>query len=87
MKKPNLVFHIIGYKEVGLGHIYRSLSLAKELDEFDISFACTKTSSEMAKLLIRNDYNLSIFQTETIFEDIANLRPSLVINDILYIGE
>ena len=87
MKKPNLVFHIIGYKEVGLGHIYRSLSLAKELDEFDISFACAEESSEMAELLIRNSYDLFVFQADTIFKDIAKLYPDIVINDVLYTEE
>ena len=37
MKKPSLVFHVIGFKAVGLGHIYRSLSLAQDLTGFQIS--------------------------------------------------
>jgi len=83
MVKPSLVFHVIGFKAVGLGHIYRSLSLAQDLNDFQISFACTKSSFEMAEVMIKEKYDLHLFDEETIYSDIKNLSPDIVINDVL----
>ena len=72
MKKPSLVFHVIGFKAVGLGHIYRSLSLAQDLTDFQISFACTKSSFEMVELMIKEKYHLHLFDEETVYSDIRD---------------
>ncbi len=87
MKKPSLVFHVIGFKAVGLGHIYRSLSLAQDLTGFQISFACTKSSYEMVELMIKEKYQLHLFDEETIYSDIRDLNPDIVINDVLSTNE
>ena len=87
MVKPSLIFHVIGFKAVGLGHIYRSLSLAEDLSDFQISFACTKSSFEMAELMIKEKYYLHLFDEETIYSDIKNLSPDIVINDVLSTNE
>jgi len=87
MKKPSLVFHVIGFKAVGLGHIYRSLSLAQDLTDFQISFACTKSSFEMVELMIKEKYHLHLFDEETVYSDIRDLNPDIVINDVLSTNE
>jgi len=87
MRKPSLVFHVIGFKEVGLGHIYRSLSLAQELGNFQITFACSKSSKAMTELMIKNKYRLHLFDEETIFSDIRDLKPDIVVNDVLSTDE
>jgi spore coat polysaccharide biosynthesis predicted glycosyltransferase SpsG len=87
MKKPSLVFHVIGFKAVGLGHIYRSLSLAQDLTDFQISFACTKSSYEMVELMIKEKYQLHLFDEETVYSDIRDLNPDIVINDVLSTNE
>ena len=38
MQKKRIVFRVIGNKRVGMGHVYRSLSLAHELHEHEIFF-------------------------------------------------
>lgn len=83
MKKAKLVFHVIGYKSVGLGHIYRSLSLAKELNGYEVIFTCAGRSEEMTKLLVGNAYKIFIFSEASIYSDIKNLNPDIVINDVL----
>ena len=87
MKKQKLIFHVIGYSDVGLGHIYRSLALAKELDEFQISFVCDQQSKEMTKLLVSGEYELHVIQSESTFDEIIGLNPDLLINDILSTNE
>ncbi len=87
MKKQKLIFHVIGYSDVGLGHIYRSLALAKELDEFQISFVCNHQSKEMTKLLVSREYEIHVIQSESAFDEIIELNPDLLINDILSTSE
>jgi spore coat polysaccharide biosynthesis predicted glycosyltransferase SpsG len=81
--KSRIVFHIIGYKEVGLGHVYRSLALAKELKKYEILFVCTEDSRALAEKLIMDDYPIKIYHQDEIYNEIINLEPMLVISDIL----
>lgn len=81
--KSRIVFHIIGYKEVGLGHIYRSLALAKELKKYEILFVCSEVTGLFAEKLIRDDYLVKIYHQDEIYNEIINLEPKLVISDIL----
>ena len=42
LSRKKVVFRVDGYKELGLGHVYRSLTLAYELIEHDVIFLCNK---------------------------------------------
>jgi spore coat polysaccharide biosynthesis predicted glycosyltransferase SpsG len=83
MQKKRIVFRVIGNKQVGMGHVYRSLSLAHELHEHEIFFV-TDTENEVAiKVIRREDYWLGVYAPERVVEEIVRLQPNLVINDVL----
>lgn len=42
LNKKKIAFRLDGYKELGLGHVYRGLTLAYELTGHDIVFVCDK---------------------------------------------
>lgn len=83
MKKKIIIFRVIGNQKYGLGHIYRSLTIAKKLDKFKIIFVSTIQNKEILEKLVSNIYDINIFSNETIIDNIIKLRPLLVINDIL----
>ena len=86
MKKPSLVFHVIGLKPLAWD-IFIDHFLAQDLTGFQISFACTKSSYEMVELMIKEKYQLHLFDEETVYSDIRDLNPDIVINDVLSTNE
>ena len=83
LKRKRIVFHFIGHAKVGMGHIYRSLSLANAITDHEVRFVCDKRSETAANKLVGYDYWLGIFDPKEIVDQIIALKPDLVINDIL----
>jgi len=79
-----IVFRTNGGKNIGLGHIYRCLSLAKALEGkkniSDITFISNNDSSE---IIFKNSYNfiLSNDFDETDIKQIKNQSPDVIIFD------
>ncbi len=83
LKKKRILFVVAGYPAIGLGHIYRALTLAHEIADHNIQFLCTKDSEMALKRIAEKDYP-TVLQTSTeLHEDVLRLQPDLVINDIL----
>lgn len=85
LNKRKIVFVIVGYAEVGLGHAYRALTLANELVSYDISFVC-ESRSMLAADYIRG-FNFNVVLAEKGHAQLADVvlaeQPDLIINDIL----
>jgi spore coat polysaccharide biosynthesis predicted glycosyltransferase SpsG len=83
MRKKRIVFRIIGNEKVGMGHIYRSLTLAHELPEQQVLFI-TDTDNEIAKdVIFQQGYWIGVYPPSDVIERIIALRPHLVILDML----
>lgn len=80
--RRRLVFVVIGYPEVGLGHVYRTLMLANQLVRFDITFVCLPGSELAAKQISSNNYRVVVSE-EDVLNTVVSLEPDIVINDIL----
>ena len=83
MRRKNHVFNVIGYSEVGMGHIYRSLSLCHEISDHLIEFVCTESSRIAVEQLTGLEYIVHSCSDEDLVETIINLKPDIVINDVL----
>lgn len=83
IERKRIVFRVIGYSEVGMGHIFRSLSLAHEITDHEVIFVCDEQSSIAVNKIAGYDYLIKIFQSSDIEDRIIELHPDLVINDIL----
>lgn len=46
LRKKKIVFRLDGYRELGLGHVYRGLTLAYEMTGHDVVFVCSKEHRE-----------------------------------------
>lgn len=83
LKKPNLAFIVTGNKKTGLGHVYRTLLLAKKLN-FKPLFLCNVKDNLAIDKIKENNFELQSFND---FEELIHLLDSkkidLVINDTL----
>ena len=68
---------------VGMGHIYRALSLANELYDNEVIFITDKSSQRVVNQLIEHSYPLQVYHGNEITNRIISLNPNLVVNDIL----
>lgn len=46
LSRKKIVFRVDGYKELGLGHVFRALTLSYALTEHDVAFLCNKQHRE-----------------------------------------
>jgi len=83
LQRKRIVFRIIGDEKVGMGHIYRALSLAHEITDHEVLFFCDEDSGLAANRLAGYDYWLGVYPKQAILENILALKPDMVINDIL----
>ena len=83
LNRGRIVFRVIGNARVGMGHIYRALTIAHEITDHEIIFVCDHNSGVTAAKLAGFDYRVEIFQEKNVEAGIAALKPYLVINDIL----
>jgi len=83
LTRKRIVFRVIGNEKVGMGHIYRALSLAHEITDHEIIFVSDIEHTVAVNKLAGYDYRLDVYENNSIIEDIIKLKPDLVINDIL----
>ena len=78
-----VVFRVVGNNVVGMGHIFRSLSLAHGMVNQDILFVCDVDSEPVVKKLVGSAYWLGVYDTANIADKIISLNPDLIVNDVL----
>jgi spore coat polysaccharide biosynthesis predicted glycosyltransferase SpsG len=83
LTRKRIVFRVIGNNKVGMGHIYRALTLAHEITDHELLFVCDCNDSVVVNKLAGYDYWLGIYNPEEVVQKIIGLQPDLVINDIL----
>lgn len=80
----SVFFNVIGNKKNGTGHIYRTISLAKEINRKYKVYFITSKSEKLAINRLRNKkYELILCSKKKIFKKLAILKPNVVINDVL----
>lgn len=82
-KRRRIVFRLIGNLEVGMGHIFRALSLAHEIVDHEVIFVCSKEDRNSVLKLAGNEYWIEAVEQCDIPQRILALEPDLVINDQL----
>lgn len=83
LNHKRIVFTVVGHKEVGLGHAFRTVMLANELVKFDILFVCEEQDDLAQKYILSQNYQVHIAPDGSLVKTVLSLRPHLVINDIL----
>jgi len=83
MKRKRVVFAVVGYLEVGLGHAYRALMIANELVHHDLVFVCEEKSRLAADVIRSRNFRVVIVPDGALLESVLGEEPDLVINDLL----
>lgn len=80
----HVVFVVAGYSDIGMGHVYRTLMLARELEDCRVSFLLTRESEPFAFDHIAARYSVTMQSgASALAANVLALAPDLVINDIL----
>ena len=82
-----VVFRVIGNEAVGLGHIYRAITLARELVNHEVLFVTDTKNEANVKAVLRNSYWLGIVKHDQLTDFIIGLVPDMVIYDMLDTNE
>ncbi len=85
LQRKRIVFNVIGSVEIGMGHIYHSLSLAHEITDHEVIFVCDEKYKIVVDKIAATDYR--VIATDDTTKTILSLKPEMVINDILNTGE
>jgi len=83
LTKKKILFVVTGNREVGLGHVYRSLTLANSLLPYEIEFLVDKNSRLAYTKIAELNYKVHIQTEESLVEEIKKINPDVIINDIL----
>ena len=83
MNKKIFIFRVIGNRHIGLGHIYRALTIASEFKKNKIIFISDFSNQDKLENLVPSDYEILIYKKSQIIKSIIKLKPFVVFNDIL----
>jgi CMP-N-acetylneuraminic acid synthetase/spore coat polysaccharide biosynthesis predicted glycosyltransferase SpsG len=82
LRRKKVLFRVDGYEEIGLGHIYRTLTLAHSIMDHDVSFLMNSKYELGIGIVQSYNFKIETFN-ENPLEKIKELQPDVVINDIL----
>jgi CMP-N-acetylneuraminic acid synthetase/spore coat polysaccharide biosynthesis predicted glycosyltransferase SpsG len=83
LNRKRIVFAVVGYFEVGLGHAYRAIMLAHEFVQYDLVFVCEEKSNLAKEQIEKFNYRVVSCADGELSDSIIALAPDLVVNDIL----
>ncbi len=84
LSRKSIVFRVDGYGQLGLGHIYRALTLAYALTGHEVTFLCLKEHRDGIDKL--RSANMKVVEVDTeadALEWVAACRPDIFVNDRL----
>ena len=84
LQKKKILFVVEGFEEIGLGHIYRTLTLAYKFIDHDVQFAVSARSNLGKSKIDASNFKYAIYESETdIYNIIKKEKIDIVINDLL----
>ena len=84
LKRKKIIFRTVGKRSVGMGHIYRCLTLAYKLTGHDIIFVAAKDSDIGIERIREANFPVVTIEDETEFEQfLSEQHPDILVNDIL----
>lgn len=83
LMRKKIVFTVVGYPEVGLGHAFRTVMLANELVQYDLLFVCEEKSGLAIEYIRSHNYSVVVAENGKLAQTAIEAQPDLVINDVL----
>ncbi|MCR4923827.1 MAG: UDP-2,4-diacetamido-2,4,6-trideoxy-beta-L-altropyranose hydrolase [Lachnospiraceae bacterium] len=84
LRRKTIVFHTVGKMELGMGHVYRCLTLAYKLTGHDITFILDKESNIGIERVQASNFPIVVVEDQKELESfLKEKRPDILVNDIL----
>jgi CMP-N-acetylneuraminic acid synthetase/spore coat polysaccharide biosynthesis predicted glycosyltransferase SpsG len=84
LSRKLIVFRADGFRELGMGHVFRALTLAYEFIEHDVVFMCDSRHQEgIDKLRSENMFVVKINNDQEMFAWMEANHPDVFVNDCL----
>lgn len=84
LQRKSIVLRVEGYDDIGLGHVYRCLTLADSMLDHDVHFVVSHKSAMGIKLIKSRFYEVVSFKDAAReLAAIESCAPDVVVNDIL----
>ena len=84
LRRKKILFRAVGQQQLGMGHIYRCLTLAYKLIGHDLLFVTDAQSDMGIKKLEESFFPMKIVKNDEEFEQVlTEYQPDIVVNDIL----
>ncbi|MDB9971262.1 acylneuraminate cytidylyltransferase [Alphaproteobacteria bacterium] len=87
LNRKSIIMHVVGRADIGLGHVYRALTIANELVGHKIVFLISEQDDLALKLINSHNYKVIIYKNNKLLQAIINIRPDCIINDVLDTNE
>lgn len=83
LKKKRVLIVVRGNLEIGLGHVMNTLSIANDILEHEVIFYCMEDSKLAYEMINKHNYQVHLQSDGEFIQEILELKPDIVINDIL----
>jgi len=84
LKRKKIMFRTVGKRQVGMGHVYRCLTLAYKLTGHEILFVASKDSDIGIEKIKESNFPVVGVADEADFEEVLKKeKPDILVNDIL----
>lgn len=84
LRRKKIVFRTVGKMQLGMGHVYRCLTLAYKLTGHEITFVCDKDSDIGIAKIKESNFPIEVVYSEQNFEAfLKKEQPDILVNDIL----
>ena len=83
LNRKKILFVVAGNRKIGLGHVYRTLTIANDLTLYNIQFLATKGSYIGFNKIKEQNYPVQMQKDKNLVKEIIKYKPDMVINDIL----
>ncbi|MCW3985534.1 MAG: hypothetical protein NWE91_03880 [Candidatus Bathyarchaeota archaeon] len=84
LRRITVVFRVDGDNSIGLGHVYRAITLASQMFNQNIYFLMDKTKKLGIEKVAEYNYPIIMIENERdVFLQLDKISPQIVINDIL----
>jgi len=87
LRRKRILFHVVGSRESGLGHVYRALTLTYRLPAHQVSFLVGEPSRLAAEILERSHQQVAVVGSGDEPAFILEESPDLLVNDVLDTSE
>ncbi|MFA4646581.1 glycosyltransferase [Pyrococcus kukulkanii] len=83
LRRLKILFVVNGNEKIGMGHIYRTLTLADRFIGHEVLFLTYESNEQAIKVIHDAGYQVIVTSKDNLIKRIAEIHPDIVINDIL----